>query len=102
MGRYEFLLKKTPKEEMSFGNKGIIVSKTESPTEFLEKVFQGKPLTKIEINDSLVDYYGRYSKRKGLKFEILVDEEGEGLEISPSNDYTLGVMQKVRNIFKKA
>jgi hypothetical protein len=102
MGRYEVLLQKSPKEEFSCGGQGVVVSKEESPTEFLENLFKGKPLTKYEINNSLIGYYERYSDRGGLCFEVLVDEEGEGLEISPSNDYTSEVMHKVSQLFKKA
>ena len=102
MGRYECLLQKNPEEEVSYGGQGVVVSKEESPSEFLEKLFKGKPLTKYEINNSLVGYYERYSDRKGLSFEICADEEGEGLEISPSNDYTSEVMHRVRTIFKRA
>jgi hypothetical protein len=101
MGRYEVLLQKNPEEEVSYGGEGVVVSKEESPTEFLEKLFkEGKLLTKFEINESLADYYGKYAARDGLHFEICIDEEGEGIEISPSNDYTSEVMQRVRNVFK--
>ncbi len=101
MGRYEVLLEK-PKEEIvrdssNWGKEDFV---PESPENFLEKLFRERMLTKAEINESLVGYYGRFSDTQGLRFEIFVDEENGGLEISPANDYTAEIMQKVRNVFK--